>query len=230
MVPRDLISECFGTATLVFIGCGSAAIGGFGTDWPGGALPIALAFGLCLTFLIYALGPISGCHVNPAVTLGLFAANRFPASKVPGYIAAQIVGGLVGASALVVILSGKTAGYDIAVNGLGQNGWGPTYLGGYNMVSAFTTEVLATFIFMIAILGATQNSDSKGFAGVSIGFALFALIICFINVNGVSLNPARSIGPAMFVGGTALLQVWLFVVAPVMGAIVAGLACRRIDP
>ena len=113
MHHRELIAESFGTATLVFVGCGSAAIGGFGADWPTGALPIALAFGFCLTFLIYALGPISGCHVNPAVTLGLLAANGFPASKVPGYIAAQLIGGAIGAGVLVAILSGKTAGSQV---------------------------------------------------------------------------------------------------------------------
>ena len=222
MHHRELIAESFGTATLVFVGCGSAAIGGFGADWPTGALPIALAFGFCLTFLIYALGPISGCHVNPAVTLGLLAANGFPASKVPGYIAAQLIGGAIGAGVLVAILSGKTAGYDVALSGLGHNGWGDNYLGGYSMLSAIVPEVVSTFIFMIAILGASLNHDSKELPGLSIGLTLCAIILCFINVTGVSLNPARSFGPAIFVGGTAVTQLWLFVVAPVVGAVLAG--------
>lgn len=223
---RAYVAEFFGTACLVFIGCASVAVGGYGLTFPLGALPVALAFGLTLTFLIYAIGTTSGCHINPAVTIGLWAANRFPASKVVGYIVAQSLGGIVGTALLFLILQGKASGYDVTKLGLGQNGWGPGYLGGYSATAAFVSEAVTTFIFMIAILGAILNHSAKALAGVSIGLALTTIILVFVNITGVSLNPARSLGPALFVGGTALSQVWLFLIAPTIGAVLGGLVFR----
>jgi len=223
---RELSAEAFGTACLIFIGCGSVAIGGYGSAFPNGVLPIALSFGLCLTFLIYAIGPISGCHVNPAATIGLWAAGLFPASKIPGYVIAQLAGGIAGAALLSFLLEDKQPAYDVVVSGLGQNGWGPNYLGQFGTYSAFITEAVTTFIFMIAILGAATNKVAKQLAGLSIGLSLTAIIIVFINITGVSLNPVRSIAPAIFVGGAAINQLWLFIVAPICGAVSAGFAFK----
>jgi len=221
------LAEAFGTACLVLLGCASVTIGGNGTAFPLGALPIALSFGLTLTFLIYAIGPVSGCHINPAITLGLWIANRFPGSKVAGYVASQIVGGLIGAGLLLLILGGRPDGYDAAALGLGQTGWGEGYLGQYGATAAFVSEFVATFIFTVVIIASVSNVENSQLAGVSIGLCLAVLIACFINISGASLNPARSIGPAFFVGGKAVLQVWLFIVAPIAGALAAGVIYRR---
>jgi aquaporin Z len=223
---RPYLAEAFGTACLVLLGCASVTISGNGTVLPLGALPIALIFGLTLTFLIYAIGPISGCHINPAITLGLWAANRFPGQKVAGYIISQVIGGILGAGLLLLILGGRPEGYDVAALGLGQTGWGEGYLGQYGMVSAFVSEFVATFIFTIVIIASVSNVENRQLAGVSIGLCLAVMVACFINVSGASLNPARSIGPAFFVGGQALQQVWLFIVAPIAGSIAAGVAYR----
>lgn len=223
---RAYIAEFFGTAGLIFFGCGSASLAGFGATLPAGALPIALAFGTCLTFMIYAIGPISGCHINPAVSIGLWIARRFPASKLAGYILSQFAGGICGAALLVLILKGRVGGYDVSMSGLGQNGWGAGYLGQFSSTAAFVTEFVATFAFMIVILGATANKSANALAGVAIGLALTTIILSFLNVTGISLNPARSLAPAAFVGGTALSQIWLFMIAPVLGAAAAGVVGR----
>ena len=224
---KPYLAEAFGTACLVLLGCASVTIGDNGMALPLGALPIALSFGLTVTFLIYAIGPVSGCHINPAITLGLWAANRFPGSKVPGYVVSQIVGGLIGAGLLLLILNGRPQGYDAATLGLGQTGWGEGYLGQYSLVAALVSEFAATFIFTIVIIGSASNADNRQLAGVSIGLCLAVLVACFLNVSGGSLNPARSIGPAFFVGGKAIMQVWLFILAPVAGAVAAGLVYRK---
>lgn len=224
-----LASEFFGTAVLVFLGCGSVAIGGFGSALPMGALPIALAFGLTVTGLAYAIGPISGCHINPAATIGLHLAGRFPRASVLPYICAQLLGSALGAGLLVLVLSGKLQAYDIAASGLGQNGWGEGYLGGYGLIPSFIMEFVATFIFMIVILGATSKNANSAMAPIAIGSVLTVIIFVLINVTGVSLNPARSFGPAVFIGGKALGQLWLFIVAPTMGAALAGLWFRSLD-
>ena len=187
---------------------------------------ISLAFGFIVAGLVYALGPISGCHINPAITLSVWAAGRMPAREVPGYIVAQMAGALAGAGLLVLLLSGRAKGYDVAVEGLGQTGWGENYLGGYSLASAFGAEVLATFILGLVVLAATREGVSTEFAGLAIGLALTALLLTFINISGGSLNPARSFGPAMFVGGNALAQLWLFLLAPVIGGLLAGLFSR----
>jgi aquaporin Z len=212
------IAEFIGTFTLVLFGCGAAVIAGADIGLTG----ISFAFGLALIGMAYGIGAVSGCHINPAVSLGAVAAGRMTVSEAIGYIIAQVLGAIAAAAVLLLIMSGK-ADYAIAENGLGQNGWGAGYLGEYTMMSAFVFEVVATFLFMVVILGATGNGAPTAMAGLAIGLALVVIHLVGINVTGVSVNPARSIGPALFVGGTALTQLWLFIVAPIIGAVAAGL-------
>jgi aquaporin Z len=226
---RDLkkpIAEFIGTFTLVFFGCGAAVIAGMGTGPTAiDVLGIAFAFGLAIVAMAYGIGPISGCHVNPAVSFGVLVAGRMSARDFMSYAIAQVLGAVVGAVVLYVILSGKASGW---TGGLGQNGWGPGYLGGYNVISAFIFEVVATFLFLVCILGVTQTGNPihiHGLAGLAIGLTLVAIHIVGINVTGVSVNPARSLGPAIVGVGknpTALAQVWLFIIAPLIGAGAAG--------
>ena len=223
---KKCLAEFIGTATLVLLGCGSATIGNLGgviggheAYAPLALLPVAFAFGLAVTAMAYGIGPVSGCHINPAVTLGVWSAGRMPTSDVPGYIVSQVLGGIVGAAILLIILKGRAAGY---AGGLGENGWGEKYLGEYSMMSAALVEFLGTFIFLVAILGATSKAGSGPAAGLAIGLTLVLIHIVFINVTGVSVNPARSIGPALLVGGNALAQVWLFIVVPSLGGLAAG--------
>jgi len=224
---KKYVAELIGTAVLVLVGCGAVAIGGYGAALPVGVLPIAFAFGLAVTAMAYTIGPISGCHINPAVTVAFWAAGRISVSDAIGYIISQLVGGIVGAVILVIILKGKNAGYDVGANGLGQNGWGPGYLGDYSMGAAIITEIVATFLFTAVILGVTQAKAASGLvAGLVIGLTLFLLHLPFIQVTGLSVNPARSLGPAVFVGGTAIAQIWLFIVMPVVGALIAGWVFR----
>jgi aquaporin Z len=227
---HKLIAEAFGTAVLVLLGCGAVTVGGFGPAFPMGILPVALAFGLTVMAMIYAIGPISGCHINPAVTIGLVAAGRMTAAEGVGYIVAQFIGGAIGAFALYLILTGRLAPYDLAKDGLGQNGWGPAYLGKFGLVPAFVTEVVATFIFIFVILRATGQHHFGTIAGLVVGLTLVMLHFPFINVTGLSVNPARSLGPALVVGGGALAQVWLFILAPAIGGLLAGLADKATEP
>jgi aquaporin Z len=220
---KKYIAELFGTAVLVLVGCGAVTIGGYGAQFPLGALPVALAFGLSVAAMAYAIGSISGCHLNPSVTLAVWSAGRMPTSDVAGYIIAQVLGAFVGAGFLALILSGKAGGYDIAAAGLGQNGWGAGYLGQYSQQSAMIVEFIATFIFMVVILGATSKAGVTPVAGLIIGLTLAVLIMTFVNVSGVSVNPARSLAPAIYVGGTALSQVWMFLIVPPIAALCAGL-------
>lgn len=212
------IAEFIGTFTLVLFGCGAAVIAGGDI----GLLGISFAFGLALIGMAYAIGPVSGCHINPAVSLGAVAAGRMQIGEAIRYIIAQVLGAVVAAAVLLVIASGK-ADYSVATNGLGQNGWGAGYLGEYNIISAFVFEVVATFLFMVVILGATGAGVPTQFAGLAIGLALVVIHLVGINVTGVSVNPARSFGPAVFAGGGAIGQLWLFIVAPILGAVAAGL-------
>lgn len=214
-------AEFLGTFTLVLFGCGSAVIAGADIGLTG----ISFAFGLALIGMAYGIGSVSGCHINPAVTLGVVASGRMSIGEAIPYIVAQVAGGIAGAALLLMVASGK-ADYSVATNGLGQNGWGAGYLGEYSMGAAFIFEVVATFIFLIVILGATGASAPTAMAGLAIGLTLVVIHLVGINVTGVSVNPARSIGPALFVGGTALSQVWLFIVAPIIGAVAAGLVFR----
>lgn len=188
------IAEFIGTFTLVLLGCGSAVLAGADIGLTG----ISFAFGLALIAMAYGIGPVSGCHINPAVSLGMVAAGRMSMLEAIKYIIAQVAGAIVAAAVLWVIATGK-AGYTLAENGLGQNGWGAGYLGEYSMIAALVFEIVATFLFMVVIH------------------------LVGINVTGVSVNPARSVGPALFVGGTAIAQLWLFIVAPIVGAVAAGL-------
>jgi len=215
---NKMIAEFIGTFTLVLFGCGAAVIAGGDIGLTG----ISFAFGFALIGMAYSIGNVSGCHINPAVTLGVVAAGRMEMGEAIQYMIAQVAGAIAGALVLLLIASGK-ADYDVAVNGLGQNGWGPGYLGEYSMIAAFVFEVIATFLFMVVILGATGAGAPAAMAGLAIGLALVVIHLVGINVTGVSVNPARSIGPALFAGGTAIAQLWLFIVAPTIGAVAAGL-------
>lgn len=219
---KIFIAELIGTFTLVLLGCGSAVLAGGEV----GQLGISFAFGLAIVAMAYGIGPISGCHVNPAVSFGAFVAGRLSPGGMLQYWAAQFTGALLGAGVVYLIATGKV-GYDLAVNGLGQNGWGAGYLGEYNLASALVFEIVATFLFLVVILGSTQKSAPGAFAGLAIGFTLVLIHIVGIQVTGVSVNPARSFGPAIIVGGTAISQLWLFIVAPLIGAGLAGLFFRQ---
>jgi len=215
------LAELIGTFTLVLFGCGTAVVAGDQV----GALGIAFAFGFALLAMAYGIGPISGCHINPAVSLGVFISGRMKAGEMVVYIVAQCVGATLAAALLYFIASGK-AGYDLAVNGLGQNGWGPGYLGEYNLGAATAFELMATFLFVVVILGSTQEGVPTQIAGIAIGIALVVIHIFGIQITGVSVNPARSLGPALLVGGKALSQLWLFLLYPLAAGIAAGLLFR----
>lgn len=214
---RKPLAEFIGTFTLVLFGCGAAVIAGGDIGLTG----ISFAFGLALMGMAYGIGPVSGCHINPAVSLGMVAAGRMSVAEAIPYVIAQIAGAIAAALILLMIASGK-ADYIVAENGLGQNGWGTGYLGEYSIVAAFLFEVVATFLFMVIILGATGAGAHAAIAGLAIGFTLVVIHLVGINVTGVSVNPARSIGPALFAGTTAIAQLWLFIVAPIIGAVAAG--------
>lgn len=216
------VAEFIGTFTLVLLGCGAAVIAGKDV----GVLGIAIAFGLALIGMAYGIGPVSGCHINPAVSLGALMAGRMSGGDFVTYVVAQCLGAIAGAAVLYMIATGKLAGHDIAKSGLGQNGWGAGYLGQYGLGAAFLFEVVATFLFLVVILGSTQTGAPTMLAGLAIGLMLVVIHIVGIQVTGVSVNPARSLGPALFVGGTAMSQLWLFVVAPCIGAAAAGLLFR----
>ncbi|WP_420335229.1 MIP family channel protein [Roseibium sp.] len=221
---KKAIAEFVGTFTLVLFGCGAAVIAGMGTGSTAiDVLGIAFAFGLSIVAMAYGIGMISGCHINPAVSLGVFMAGRMPANELITYWIAQVLGALAGAVVLAIILSGKAEGWD---GGLGQNGWGPDNFGGYNMLSALIFEIVATFLFLVCILGVTQKGAPAHLAGLAIGLTLVVIHIVGINVTGVSVNPARSLGPAIVGVASnpgALGQVWLFIVAPLIGGAAAGL-------
>ncbi|MDD9921849.1 MAG: aquaporin [Boseongicola sp.] len=218
---KKLVAEFIGTFTLVLIGCGSAVIAGADIGLTG----ISFAFGLALIGMAYGIGPISGCHINPAVSLGAVVAGRMNTGDAIQYIIAQVAGAIAAALVLLVIASGK-ADYNVATNGLGQNGWGAGYLGEYSMVAAFVFEAVATFLFVVVILGSTGAGVPASLAGLAIGLTLVAIHLVGINVTGVSVNPARSIGPGLFAGSTAISQLWLFIAAPILGALVAGALFR----
>jgi len=224
---NKMLAEFIGTFTLVLFGCGSAVIAGPAVGATTvGVLGISIAFGLAIVAMAYGIGQVSGCHVNPAVSFGVWIAGRMPAGEMVQYWIAQVLGAIAGAAVLYLIMSGKASGWD---GGLGANGWGPGYLGEYNTVSALVFEVVATFLFLVVILGVTRKGTPlhiAGFAGMAIGLTLAAIHIVGINVTGVSVNPARSLGPALLVGGQALSQLWMFIVAPLVGAAIAGIVYR----
>jgi aquaporin Z len=220
MNTKKALAEFFGTFWLVLGGCGSAVIA---AAFPGvgiGLLGVALAFGLTVLTMAYAIGHISGCHLNPAVTVGLWAGGRIKANEVLPYIISQVLGGIVGAGVLYLIASGQ-AGFDIN-GGLASNGYAEHSPGGYSLLSGFITEVVMTFFFLFVILGATDQRAPAGYAGIAIGLALTLIHLISIPVTNTSVNPARSTGPALFVGGWALSQLWMFWIAPLIGALLAG--------
>jgi aquaporin Z len=219
---KKYLAELVGTFILVLFGCGTAVVAGDKV----GILGIAFAFGFGLIAAAYAIGPISGCHINPAVSFGVWTAGRMSGKDLIGYWIGQFLGAILAAWVISVIIGGVGGGYDIAASGLGQDGWGPGYQGGYNVISAIVFEFVATLIFVIVVLGSTQKAAPAGFAGLAIGITLVVIHIFGIHVTGVSVNPARSLGPALLVGGKALAQVWLFLLIPSLAGIVAGLFFR----
>jgi aquaporin Z len=221
---KKLLAEFIGTATLVLLGCGAAVLGGDHV----GQLGISFAFGLAIVAMAYGIGPVSGCHVNPAVSFGAFLAGRMSITDMVQYWVAQFLGALAGAGILYVIAS-SNADWVKGDWALGSNGWGVGYLGsatGYTMTAALVFEIVATFLFLVVILGSTQAKAPAHMAGLAIGLTLVVIHIVGIQVTGVSVNPARSFGPAVFAGGVALQQLWLFIVAPLAGAAIAGLLFR----
>jgi len=221
-------AEFLGTMVLVLMGCGSAVIAGSNGTSGVGLLGISFAFGLSVVAMAYAIGHISGCHINPAISIGMVVAGRMKASEAGVYIIGQVLGAVAGAGILYLIASGN-ADYTVAGNGLGQNGYEAFSPGHYSLLSGFVAETVFTFIFLLVIFGSTSTKNIHGgFAGLSIGLSLVLIHIVGIKVTGVSVNPARSIGPALFVGGAAISQLWLFIVAPILGAVLSAVVWRSL--
>jgi len=216
---KKYFAELVGTFILVLFGCGTAVVAGDKV----GILGISIAFGFALVGAAYGIGPISGCHINPAVSLGVWAAGRMKTGEMIGYWIGQCLGAIFGAGVLSIIVR-EGAGY--VPGHLGQNGWGQGYMGSYSLPAAIIFEFVATLIFVVVILGSTQPAAPSRFAGLAIGITLTAIHLVGINITGTSVNPARSLGPAMLVGGQALSQVWLFLTLPSLGGLVAGLLFR----
>jgi aquaporin Z len=215
---KKYLAELIGTFALVAIGCGSAVIAGSHIGFMG----ISFAFGLAVMAMVYSIGSISGCHINPAITISMLVAGKINAKDTTGYIIAQCLGAILAAFVLFIIASGKP-GYDIAVGGLGQNGYGLHSPDQYSLLACFVAEVVLTFLFLFVIFGSTHANAPKGFAGLAIGLSLVFIHLVGIPITGTSVNPARSIGPAIFAGGAALSQLWLFILAPIIGGIIAAL-------
>jgi aquaporin Z len=220
-IGKRIAAEALGTFWLVFGGCGSAVLAAAFPEVGIGLLGVSLAFGLTVLTMAYAIGHISGCHLNPAVTAGLWAGGRFPARDILPYVVAQVAGAIVAALVLLAIASGKP-GFDIAASGLAQNGFGEASPGGYSMAAGLIIEIVLSAGFLVVILGSTDNRAPAGFAPIAIGLALTLIHLISIPVTNTSVNPARSTGPALLVGGLALQQLWLFWVAPLAGGIVGG--------
>ncbi|MGA1820751.1 MAG: aquaporin Z [Thermoplasmatota archaeon] len=219
---KKYLAELVGTLALVLIGCGSAVIAGKEI----GFLGISFAFGLTVLAMVYAIGPISGCHINPAITIAMLAAGKIKTRDAVGYVIAQVVGGIIGAGILYGIASGLH-GYSLSENGLGQNFYGDHGgIFGYTWAAAFLAEVVLTFLFLMVIFGSTSEKAPKGFAGIPIGLTLVFIHLVGIPITGTSVNPARSIGPAVFVGNEALEELWLFLIAPVIGGVIAAIVWK----
>lgn len=223
-MSQKMAAEFLGTLWLVLGGCGSAVLAAAFPEVGIGLLGVALAFGLTVLTMAFAIGHISGCHLNPAVSFGLWAGGRFPAAELLPYIIAQVAGGIVGAGILYLIASGQE-GFSLA-GGFASNGFGEHSPGGYSMLSVMICEIVMTLFFLIIILGATDERAPKGFAPIAIGLGLTLIHLISIPVSNTSVNPARSTGPALFVGDWAVSQLWLFWVAPIVGAILAGFIYR----
>ncbi len=224
-MSKKLGAEFLGTAWLVFGGCGSAVLAAAFPELGIGFAGVALAFGLTVLTMVYAVGHISGGHFNPAVSVGLWSGGRFAAREIGPYVVAQLLGAFAGAGVLYLIASGK-AGFDVVGSGFAANGYGAHSPGGYSMAAGFIAEVVLTFFFLLVILGATSKRAPAGFAGIAIGLCLTLIHLISIPVTNTSVNPARSTGPALFVGGWAVGQLWLFWVAPILGALAAGAVYR----
>ena len=225
---KKLVAEFIGTAWLVLGGCGSAVLAAAFPDLGIGFVGVSLAFGLTVVTMAYAVGHVSGCHLNPAVSVGLWAGGRFAARDLPAYIVAQVLGAVAGAGVLYLIASGK-ADFSLA-GGFASNGFGDHSPGGYALAAAFVCEVVLTFAFLFVIMGATHGAAPRGFAPLAIGLALTLIHLISIPVTNTSVNPARSTGPALFVGGWALQQLWLFWVAPILGGALGGFIYRWLSP
>jgi aquaporin Z len=220
-LSKRAAAEFFGTFWLVFGGCGSAVLAAAFPNLGIGFAGVALAFGLTVLTMAFAIGHVSGCHLNPAVSIGLVTAKRFPASELPAYIVAQVLGAIAASGVLYIIASGKP-GFSLT-GGFASNGYADHSPGGYSLLACFVAEVLLTAFFLLVILGATDERAPKGFAPIAIGLCLTLIHLISIPITNTSVNPARSTGPALFVGGWALGQLWLFWVAPILGAIIGGL-------
>lgn len=224
---KKFIAEFIGTLWLVLGGCGSAVLAAGFPEMGIGFVGVSLAFGLTVVTMAYAIGHISGCHLNPAVTIGVWIGGRFEGKDVFPYIVAQVMGGIAGAAILFIIASGKS---DFVLGGFASNGFGEHSPGGYSMTSALIIEVVMTFIFLFVILGSTYTKAPRGFAGLAIGLCLTLIHLISIPVTNTSVNPARSTSQALFAGDWALDQLWLFWLAPIVGAILAGLVYKAISP
>lgn len=223
---KKLIAEFLGTSWLVLGGCGSAVLAAAYPELGIGFVGVALAFGLTVLTMVYSIGHISGCHLNPAVSIGLFMGGKFSASELPGYIIAQVLGAIFGAGILYVIASGQP-GFE--VGGFASNGYGSLSPGGYSMLSVLVCEIVLTFFFLFIILNATSEKANAKFAGLAIGLALTLIHLISIPVSNTSVNPARSLSQAIFADGAYLSQVWLFWVAPIIGAIIAGIVYKVLN-
>ena len=228
MMMRKLIAEFVGTAWLVLGGCGAAVLAAAYPELGIGFAGVALAFGLTVLTMAYAIGHVSGCHLNPAVTVGLWAGGRFRAQEVPGYVVAQVAGAIVGAAILYAIASGVPT--FTPTGGFASNGFGTHSPGGYGLGAAMVCEVVMTFVFVFVIMGATHGRAPAGFAPIAIGLCLTLIHLISIPVTNTSVNPARSTGPALFAGGIALQQLWLFWLAPLVGGALGGFAYRSLSP
>lgn len=229
-LSKKLTAEFFGTFWLVFGGCGSAVLAAGFPDVGIGLVGVSFAFGLTVLTMAYAIGHISGCHLNPAVTLGLVLGGRHPAKEAAPYMGVQVIGAIAGAGVLFVIASGTTgegvsAAFDVSA-GFASNGFGEHSPGGYNMVAALVAEIVLTFMFLLIIMGSTDSRAPAGFAPIAIGLGLTLIHLIGIPVTNLSVNPARSTGPAVFVGGWALVQLWLFWIAPLIGGALGGIVYK----
>lgn len=218
---KRYFAELIGTLALVLVGCGSAVIAGQFIGFAG----IAFAFGLTVLAMVYSIGSISGCHINPAITVAMLVAGKIKGRDAVYYVIAQCIGAIIGAGLLWAIASGN-AGFSLARTGLGQNGYGVHSPAGYSLTACLIAEVVLTALFLFVIFGSTHKNAPKGFAGLSIGFTLVLIHLVGIPITGTSVNPARSLGPAVFVGGDALAQLWLFIVAPIAGGIISAIIWR----
>lgn len=232
-ISSKFIAELIGTFGLVLFGCGAAAIAGVDTmaGLSGlGLLGISMAFGLSVVVFAYAIGGISGCHINPAVTIGVLLAGRMPVKEAIVYIIAQCLGALLGAFVLQQILGGQLAGFTAGEWAYGANGWGSKYQSEYGTTAAFVTETVLTFVFLFVILATTSKVGNSTMAGLAIGFTLLLIHMVAIPITGTSVNPARSFGPALLAGGQALSQLWLFIIAPILGAAIAAVVWKVMEP